>query len=40
MIYQGSKKKTFKIYFLPILQDCIDKNHITTYIEPFVDRPD
>lgn len=35
MVYMGSKNKYAK-YIVPILQDIIDKNHITTYIEPFV----
>lgn len=35
MIYQGSKAKLRK-YIVPILQDCIDKNNVDTYIEPFV----
>lgn len=35
MVYQGSKAKIRK-HILPILQKCIDENHIDTYIEPFV----
>ena len=35
MIYQGSKAKLRK-YILPILQNCINENHIETYIECFV----
>jgi len=35
MVYQGSKAKLRK-WILPILQNCIDKNHVKTYIEPFV----
>lgn len=35
MIYQGSKAKLRK-YIVPVLQDCIDKNGITEYVEPFV----
>lgn len=35
MVYQGSKAKLRK-YILPILQKCIDENHIDFYIEPFV----
>lgn len=31
----GSKSRITK-YIVPILQDIIDKNNITTYIEPFV----
>lgn len=34
MKYMGSKSRVAK-YITPILQQCIDKNHITTYIEPF-----
>lgn len=30
----GSKSRVAK-HIVPILQRCIDKNHITTYIEPF-----
>lgn len=35
MKYVGSKSKLSK-YIVPILQDLIDKNGITTYVEPFV----
>ena len=35
MVYQGSKARLRK-YILPIIQECIDKNNIETYIEPFV----
>ena len=35
MTYQGSKAKYAK-YICPILQKCIDENHIDIYIEPFV----
>ena len=35
MVYQGSKAKLRK-YILPILQNCINENHIETYIECFV----
>ena len=35
MIYMGSKNRLAKD-IVPILQDCIDKNSVTTYIEPFV----
>ncbi len=35
MVYQGSKARIRK-YIIPILQDCINKHHITEYIEPFV----
>ena len=34
MIYQGSKAKLRK-YILPILQNCINENHIENYYEPF-----
>lgn len=33
----GSKARIAK-HIVPILQDCIDRNNITTYIEPFVGR--
>lgn len=35
MVYQGSKNRLTK-YIVPIIQKEIDKNNITTYIEPFV----
>ena len=35
MVYMGSKTKYAK-YIVPILQELIDKNNISTYIEPFV----
>ena len=35
MVYLGSKARLVK-YIAPILQKCIDDNHIDTYIEPFV----
>lgn len=35
MKYMGSKSRIAK-YIVPILQECIDSNHVTTYIEPFV----
>lgn len=35
MKYTGSKSRIAK-YIVPILQECIDSNHVTTYIEPFV----
>lgn len=35
MKYIGSKNKISK-YIVPIIQECIDKNNITTYYEPFV----
>lgn len=35
MVYMGSKSKYVK-YIVPILQNCIDKNNIKTYIECFV----
>ena len=35
MVYVGSKSRLSK-YIVPILQEYINKNHITTYIEPFV----
>lgn len=34
MKYMGSKSRIAK-YIVPILQQCIDKNHISYYIEPF-----
>lgn len=34
MKYMGSKSRIAK-YIVPILQQCIDKNHIFYYIEPF-----
>jgi len=34
MVYQGSKTKLRK-YILPILQNCINENHIENYYEPF-----
>lgn len=34
MKYMGSKSRVAK-YIVPILQQCIDDNNITTYIEPF-----
>lgn len=34
MVYQGSKAKLRK-YILPILQNCINENHIENYYEPF-----
>ena len=33
--YLGSKSKLSK-QIVPIIQECIDKNKVTTYIEPFV----
>lgn len=33
--YMGSKSRIAK-YIVPIIQEKIDKNNITTYIEPFV----
>ena len=35
MKYVGSKNRISK-YIVPILQDCIDKNSIEIYYEPFV----
>lgn len=35
MKYVGSKNKISK-YIIPIIQECIDKNNIETYYEPFV----
>lgn len=35
MKYMGSKSRIAK-YIVPILQECIDSNNVTTYIEPFV----
>ena len=35
MVYQGSKSSLRK-YIVPILQKCINDNHIDCYIEPFV----
>lgn len=35
MVYQGSKNRLCK-YLVPIIQETIDKNNITTYIEPMV----
>ena len=35
MKYMGSKSRIAK-YIAPILQECIDSNNVTTYIEPFV----
>lgn len=35
MVYQGSKNRLTK-YIVPIIQKEIDKNNISTYIEPFV----
>lgn len=35
MRYQGSKNRLSK-FIVPILQNIIDKNNLTTYIEPFV----
>lgn len=35
MVYQGSKAR-YRKFILPIIQKCIDDNHITRYIEPFV----
>lgn len=35
MVYQGSKSR-IKKYILPIIQNCIYKNNVDTYIEPFV----
>ena len=35
MVYQGSKNKLAK-YIVPIIQNIIDENNITTYVEPFV----
>lgn len=37
MKYMGSKSRVAK-YIVPILQECIDSNNVTTYIEPFVGR--
>ncbi len=34
MTYQGSKAKYSK-YIAPILQKCIDENHVTTFIDAF-----
>lgn len=34
MKYMGSKSRVAK-YIVPIIQDYIDTNKITTYIEPF-----
>lgn len=34
MKYMGSKSRVAK-YIVPIIQDCIGTNNITTYIEPF-----
>lgn len=33
--YMGSKSRVAK-YIVPIIQEKIDKNSVTTYIEPFV----
>lgn len=33
--YMGSKSRVAK-YIVPIIQEKIDKNNVTTYIEPFV----
>lgn len=33
--YAGSKSRIAK-YIVPIIQECIDENNISTYIEPFV----
>ena len=35
MVYQGSKSKIAK-YIVPIIQECIDRNKVSKYIEPFV----
>lgn len=35
MVYMGSKSRIAK-YIVPILQECIDSNNVTTYIDPFV----
>ena len=35
MVYMGSKSRIAKD-IVPIIQKCIDDNHIETYIEPFV----
>ena len=35
MKYLGSKSRIAR-YIAPIIQDCIDTNNISTYIEPFV----
>ena len=35
MKYMGSKSRIAK-YIVPILQESIDSNNVTTYIEPFV----
>lgn len=35
MIYQGNKARLRK-YIVPFIQNCIDRNNIKTYIEPFV----
>lgn len=34
MKYMGSKSRVAK-YIVPMLQQCIDDNSVTTYIEPF-----
>ena len=35
MVYMGSKRR-IKKRLVPILQDYIDNNNVTTYIEPMV----
>lgn len=35
LVYQGSKNRISK-FIVPIIQKYIDKNNVTTYIEPFV----
>lgn len=35
MVYMGSKRR-IKKKLVPILQDYIDNNNVTTYIEPMV----
>lgn len=35
MVYLGSKSKIIK-FISPLIQNCINDNHIETYIEPFV----
>lgn len=35
MVYRGSKARIAK-YIVPIIQECIDRNKVSKYIEPFV----
>ena len=34
MVYMGSKSRVAK-YIVPIIQQCIDDNNLSVYIEPF-----